>query len=249
MSAYLDRTRDIDSMRVGRAAAELREELDEADVPLPPRVHRPLIQADPPISPPRRFLPAVVGSAADFDPAPVEASPQAPKQPLDVGNPLPSGEELPKRPELPMPAGLPGASNSQAGNRKRRPYWAAAAAAGLVAVSFGWLAFDRPNLRDTTRRGASAPAKVVVPAVGIDAAKPELNAPVAEKPVRALHPDGQSPARREARGVLEPAQPASQPVDARAAFGLAPSADPASASPPAAAPSCSEATKALGLCP
>jgi type II secretory pathway predicted ATPase ExeA len=253
MSAYLDGTRDIDSMRVERAAAELREEMGEPDLPLPRRVGRSQIQADVPGSPPRRSLPPGVGSAGDLVPTPVEALPEAPTQPLAAGNPVAAGTDLPELPKIPTPPEVLGPSHSQASTRRRSPYWGAAAAAGLMVVSFGWLAFDRPNPRDTTRRGTVVPAKVVEPTVGIESAEPglppELTAPAAEKSGGALLPDGKSPVRLEASGAREPARPPSQPVDARAALGLAPSGSPASAPPPAAAPSCGEAAKALGLCP
>ena len=83
-----------------------------------------------------------------------------PVQPLGPGDPVPSPGEPPKTGPT---------TRSQASGR-RRPYWVAPAAAGLlVVVSFGWLAYDRSSPRNTTRLGATAPANVVSPASRADA--------------------------------------------------------------------------------
>jgi hypothetical protein len=225
MSACLDQTRDIDGVRVADAAAELREELGDFDIP-----HRPLdnpqpVPADPilPLATPPEST--VVGSGIDSDPAPA--------------GPVPSSREPPK------------GSDSRAPGR-RRPYWVAAAAAGLLAVSLGWLGYDQSNPRNTARLDTAKAAGVVAPAPRADAAgavhPPDASAPSAESPVRPPDPDGPLPVESAARDVQEPTAPPSQPVDARAAFGLAPSTKPTT-SPPAVAPACSDAAKALGLCP
>jgi hypothetical protein len=74
------------------------------------------------------------------------------------------------------------------------------------------------------------------------------NALSAEHSSRVSESEGRPPLAGAARGVKEPTAPPSQPVDARAALGLASSTEPATA-PPADTPACSEAAKALGLCP
>ena len=243
MSAYLDRTRDIDLTRVARAAAELREELGDSDVPLPPFGDQQPVQADPPMSLRAQPEPMVVGPGVDPHPAPADASPQPPAQHLEPAEaePVPSPRELPK----------PADSGARSG--RQRSYWPVAAAAGLLAVSLGWLVYDRSDPRDATRFGATSPSNAVPTAPSVDAAGPrnpaEVSAPIAVSPVSAPQSDDQLPAEPSAkRGVPEPVRPAPQPVDARAAFGLSNSTE-SPTPPPAIAPSCTESAKALGLCP
>jgi general secretion pathway protein A len=239
-SAYLDQTRDIGAVRVAHAAAEFRKEMADSDVPLPPVEPSRPAPAAAPMSLQTRLVPMPVGSEADSDPAPAVAS--LPTSPPDFGpgNPLRSPPESPKRPD-------------SHGSRQRRPFWAAAAAAALLGVSIAWVAYDRSSPANTSRLGASASGNVVASAPRADAAEGGLpadanaNARSAENSSRASHSDGRTPVAAAARGVEEPTAP-SQPVDARAALGLASSTEPAT-TPPADTPACSEAAKVLGLCP
>jgi type II secretory pathway predicted ATPase ExeA len=225
MSACLDQTQDIDGVRVADAAAELREELGDSDIPHPDLDNPQPVQAGPIVSHPKSPESIRVGSGVDSDPAPA--------------GPVPSLREPPKRPD------------SRARGR-RRPYWVGAAAAGLLAVSLGWLGYDRSSARNTARLDTARAAGVVVPAERAEEAgavhPPDASTLSAESPTRPLHPDGHLPVESTSSEVQEPRPPPSRPVDAQAALGLAPSTE-ATTSPPAAAPACSDAAKALGLCP
>jgi len=238
MSAYLDGSRDIDSMRVARAAAELREELDDSDVPPRSFGDHPPVPADPPTSPPAQPQAMVVGSGVNPDSAPAQASPVWPAPHLEQEDPLPSSRE-------PEPA------DARSGSRRRRHYWPAATAAGLLAVAVGWLAHDRSGPQNTTRPSTAASAGLVAPAG--DAPNPDhrsvVSAPTSESSVSEPYPAGQLPVGVAANTVVpKPMRAPSSPVDAQAALGLTNPAEPTT-TPPAVASSCNEATKALGLCP
>ena len=261
VSACLDGTRDIDSTRVARAAAELREELDEPGAPFellgdqaPTQVN---LSMSPPAPPPPAPPPSVPPPSASPPPAatvvgadlgrdPVDGSHQAQAPRTNAGNP-PSQHELSAPP------------TSDGGRARTGRHRAAVAVAGLLALSVAWTAYDRSSRRDTTLPGTTAPPDVAVPAIRVDPTEsrrqPKSIAPAAQGPARTSRPDGQSAVGR----VQEPARPPSQALDARAALGLAPATEPTTAPPPAAAPvasdaagpilpSCSDAAKALGLC-
>jgi hypothetical protein len=161
--------------------------------------------------------------------------------PAPIDPPVDSGAE----PDVPVPSSAEPAkpSDRRAGDR-RLPYWGAAATAALVAVSLGWLGLDRPSPRNTARLD-TGPAR-------LDMAPP--GTPVAP---RATQPDPGLSARSATGEVRPPVTPPSQPMDARAALGLTPPSEPPptepfssepTPAPPAGAPACSDATKALGLC-
>jgi type II secretory pathway predicted ATPase ExeA len=232
MSAYLDGTRDIDSARVTRSAAALSEEVDDFGASLSPHGSLP-VQAEPPTSQPEEPVPGVVGSGVDAHAAPADASPPAPapQHPPDAVAP---------------PGKLPQPADSDARGGRQRHYWPTAAAAALLAVSLGWLAYDRSGPRDRNRLAATGSANLVAPAAKTEA-RPSVDQSSASTP----RADDQLPLKPTAkRGVVEPPMQApSQPVDARAAFGLANSGESTTTPPPAGAPACTEATKALGLCP
>ena len=120
MSGDLDGTRDIDSMRVARAAAELREELDDSDVSHPSSGDDQPVPLDQPMSLPAHRAPLVVSSGVDRDRALAKASPQPPAPHLEPADPAPSPRELPQ------PA-HPGASGG-----RQQYYWPAATAAGVL---------------------------------------------------------------------------------------------------------------------
>jgi len=225
MSAGLDQTRDIDGVRVAVVAAELRKELGDSAIPHPPLNSPRPEQADPILSFPTQLEPTAVGSGLDADPAPV--------------GPVPSSREPRKRPD------------SRARGRWG-PYWVGAAVAGLLAVSLGWLGFDRSSPRSTVRLDTARAAGVVAPAETTDVAAvvhpPDTSTLSAESPARPTHPDGRFPGESAASDVQEATAPPSQPVDARAAFGLAPSTEPTT-SAPIVTTACTDAAKALGLCP
>jgi len=159
-SAYLDQTRDIGAVRVASAAAELRAELGDSEVLVPPLDDRRPVQGDRPVSLPTPRVPAAADSGADSAPAPADVSTPPPAAwHVDSATATPAPSEPPKRPDF-------------RAKRPRWPYWVAAVAGGLLAVSFGWLAYDRSSPRSTTGLGASSAANVVaVPAGGNDAAR------------------------------------------------------------------------------
>jgi len=224
MSACLDQARDIDGVRVADAAAELREELGDSDIPDTDLDKPQPMQAGPILSHPTPPEPIRVGSGVDSAPA--------------LAGPVPSFlRESPKRPD------------AQARGRQRS-YWVAAVAAGFLAASLGWLGYDRSSPRNAARLDTARAAGGVVPAERADGAVHTRDASTlsAESPARPLYPDGHSPVESSMRDVQEPRAPPSQSVDPQAALGLAPSTEPTT-SPPAGGPACSDAAKALGLCP
>jgi type II secretory pathway predicted ATPase ExeA len=225
MSASLDRTRDIDAVRVADVAAELHGELGDYALPCPSADGPPAGQADPILSLATPSAPPNVDLAVESGPA--------------------RECELPSSPE-------PEKRLHHRREGRRLPNWAAAAAAALVTVSIGWLGYDRFSAQRVSRLHSAPPASGIAPAgrtdgVGATGLHPVEGRLPAKSPERPVPADaGVSP--RSATGEVRalPAPP-SQPMDARAAFGLAPSAEPNTA-PPAEAPACSDAMKALGLC-
>ena len=210
------RTRDIDSMRVARAAAELRAELDEPGVPFPPLDDQAPTQAD------RRCRLRAAACAA----AAVLGSRFRP-----LRRRRPSAGRVRRGRPATRNASLPSARLRAAliPSRAPGPHRAAAVAAGLLALSVGWTAYDRSSRRDTTparRLSRSCRARdqgrprQVPPAAGVECpGRPGS---------RAHSSDAQSAVGR----VQEPARPSSQPLDARAALGLAPATEPTTTPPP-----------------
>jgi type II secretory pathway predicted ATPase ExeA len=235
VSAYVDQTRDIDSTRVARAAAELREELGESD-------EEAAVEE------------AAVGEAglaeAAVEEAAIEASPApAAETPVDA----PAAEVS----AIPPPAPQPLAHRPMVrveGPRRKLP-WAAFAAACLLVVVVVWLAADRPTPGVESRTARTAPAHTIGPAGG--PSPPESAAPtlVAAPPaaIAASAPDTPAEPRPSPVRSREPQapRPVAEPTDPRAALGLEPSPEPAveRAEPTPATPACSPAARALGLCP
>ena len=246
MSACLDQTRAIDGMRVAETAAELRAELGDPALPLPPVDDHEPVDEDRTVSLPKPPVSVVLALGADSGPAAMNAPPSPAALPLESDGSVGWTRE-PSKDSEPRARG------------RWRPYWTAAVAGGLLAVSVGWLAHEGSSPQNTLRRGASAPVKAIVESASSTATTatattrppPETNTnpPSAENRASWLHSDGQQlPAARAAREVQEPSAAASLSVDARAALGLAPPGQEASA-PPSVAPACQDAAKALGLCP
>jgi len=246
MSACLDQTRAIDGMRVAETAAELRAELGDPALPLPPVDDHEPVDEDRTVSLPKPPVSVVLALGADSGPAAMNAPPSPAALPLESDGSVGWTRE-PSKDSEPRARG------------RWRPYWTAAVAGGLLAVSVGWLAHEGSSPQNTLRRGASAPVKAIVESASSAAttatatARPppetNTNPPSAENRASWLHSDGQQlPAARAAREVQEPSAAASLSVDARAALGLAPPGQEASA-PPSVAPDCQDAAKALGLCP
>jgi len=240
MSALLDQTRDIDGVRVAAMAAELRAELG----PSPPVDDHEPVEENRTVSPPEPPVSVVLALGADSSPPAVNAPSSPAALPLDPDGSVSWTREPSKD------------SESRARGRWR-PNWTAAVAGGLLAVSVGWLAHEGSGPPNAGRRGASAPVKAIVESASSAAttatarspSETNTNPPSAENHASWPHSDGQQlPAATAAREVQEPSAPASLPVDARAALGLAPPGQEASA-PPSVAPACQDAAKALGLCP
>jgi len=244
MSALLDQTRDIDGVRVAATAAELRAELGDTALPSPPVDDHEPVEENRTVSPPEPPVSVVLALGADSSPPAVNAPSSPAALPLDPDGSVSWTREPSKD------------SESRARGRWR-PYWIAAVAGGLLAVSVGWLAHEGSGPPNAGRRGASAPVKAIVESASSAAttatarspSETNTNPPSAENHASWPHSDGQQlPAATAAREVQEPSAPASLPVDARAALGLAPPGQEASA-PPSVAPACQDAAKALGLCP
>ena len=164
MSAYLDRTRDIDLMRVARAAAELREELGDSGRAPPALRHHQLCSQPPmpltldrPTASARKSMASRPGGR--IAPAPAQHVGQATRR---------------LRHRASEASRLPG--HAAGGG----PTGCNAAAASLLAVSLGWLAYDRSSPRNTTRLGATAPASVVAPAGRADACRGRPHPPDVE---------------------------------------------------------------------
>jgi len=244
MSALLDQTRDIDGVRVAATAAELRAELGDPALPSPPVDDHEPVEENRTVSPPEPPVSVVLALGADSSPPAVNAPSSPAALPLDPDGSVSWTREPSKD------------SESRARGRWR-PNWTAAVAGGLLAVSVGWLAHEGSGPPNAGRRGASAPVKAIVESASSAAttatarspSETNTNPPSAENHASWPHSDGQQlPAATAAREVQEPSAPASLPVDARAALGLAPPGQEASA-PPSVAPACQDAAKALGLCP
>jgi type II secretory pathway predicted ATPase ExeA len=231
VSAYVDQTRDIDSTRVARAAAELREELGESD-------EQAAVEQ------------AAVEQAAVEQTA-IEASPTpAAETPVDA----PAAEAWAIPPPAPQPLAHRPLVRVE-GPRRKLP-WAAFAAACLLVVVVVWLAADRPTPGVESRTARTAPAHTIGP-VGRPS-PPESAAPtlVAAPPaaIAASAPDTPAEPRPSQVPSREPQvpRPVAEAADPRAALGLEPARESAverAVEPTPATPACSPAARALGLCP
>jgi len=250
VSAYLDGARDIDSIRVARAAGELREELGDVDAPVPTVAHHDAIPTDQPTD--AAAAPQfTVAPPARNDPLPVADAPAAIAPQAEARPPAPSPEES-------------AVSPTPVAGRKRawRP-WPAVAAGGLLALSVAWIAYESPSRRDAKESGGVVASDVASPTIKIGATAARQQESTSSAAGGAAR-DRESSGASASNELREPIRPNAQSLDARAALGLAPEPESLTALPaaavvaapraasPASAPvvaSCTAATRALGLCP